>query len=147
MKGLPVFAAIIEAATGVGLILVPSLVGQLLLGIELTGVIVRVAGIALIVLAIACRPGPPMLGMLIYNAAVALYLACVGITGDSSGGLLWPVVIGCPVSMTISRVVLILFPVFRATLTSLKTSQSLRPDCFWLLVIRRETLPRSCAAR
>jgi len=101
MKGLPVFAAIIEAATGVGLILVPSLVGQLLLGIELTGVIVRLAGIALIALAIACRPGPPMLGMLIYNAAVALYLACVGITGDSNGGLLWPLIIGCPVSMTI----------------------------------------------
>ncbi|MGF6202545.1 hypothetical protein [Pseudomonas laurylsulfatiphila] len=93
MRGLLVFAAIIEAATGVALILAPSLVGQLLLGIELTGVIVRVAGIALIALALACWPGPPMLGMLIYNAAVALYLACVGFSGESSGVLLWPVVI------------------------------------------------------
>jgi hypothetical protein len=93
MRGLLVFAAIIEAATGVALILVPSLVGQLLLGIELTGVIVRVAGIALIALAVACWPGPAMLGMLIYNAAVALYLAYVGFSGESSGVLLWPVVI------------------------------------------------------
>ncbi len=93
MKGLLVFAAIIEAATGVALILVPSLVGQLLLGIELTGVIVPVAGIALIALAIACWPGPAMLGMLIYNAAVTLYLAYVGISGESSGVLLWPVVL------------------------------------------------------
>jgi len=87
MKGLLVFAAIIEAATGVALILVPSLVGQLLLGI------VRVAGIALIALAVACWPGPAMFGMLIYNAAVALYLAYVGISGESSGVLLWPVVV------------------------------------------------------
>ena len=93
MRGLLVFVAIIEAVTGVALILVPSLVGQLLLGIELTGVIVRVAGIALIALAVACWPGPAMLGMLIYNAAVALYLAYVGFLGESSGVLLWPVVI------------------------------------------------------
>jgi hypothetical protein len=90
---LLVFAAIIEAATGVALILVPSLVGQLLPGNELTGVIVRVAGIALIALAIACWPGPAMFGMLIHNAAVALYLAYVGISGKSSGVLLWPVVV------------------------------------------------------
>jgi len=77
----------------VGLLFVPSLVGHLLLGIELTGVIVRVAGIALIALAVACWPGPPMLGMLIYNAAVALYLTYVGFCGDARGGLLWPVVI------------------------------------------------------
>ncbi|CAN7445296.1 hypothetical protein LJR277_002842 [Pseudomonas sp. LjRoot277] len=92
-KGLLVFAAIIEAATGVALILVPSLVGQLLLGIELTGVIVRVAGIALIALAVACWPGSPLFGMLIYNAAVTVYLTYVGISGNSSGVLLWPVVI------------------------------------------------------
>jgi hypothetical protein len=93
MKELLLFAAIIEAATGVALILVPSLLGQLLLGIELTGVIVRVAGIALIALAVACWPGPAMFGMLIYNAAVALYLAYVGVSGESSGVLLWPVVV------------------------------------------------------
>ena len=93
MKGLLVFAAIIEAATGVALILAPSLIGQLLLGIELTGVIVRVAGIALIALGVACWPGSPLFGMLIYNAAVTVYLTYVGISGNSSGVLLWPVVV------------------------------------------------------
>ena len=89
------FAAACEAATGVALLLVPSLVGQLLLGEELTGVAVpvaRVLGIALIALGIACWPGPPPLGMLIYSAAVALYLAYLGFVGDFSGKLLWPAV-------------------------------------------------------
>jgi hypothetical protein len=60
------------------LLIVPWLVGRLLLGEELSGVaipVARVAGIALIALAIACWPGPPLLGMLAYNASVTLYLA------------------------------------------------------------------------
>ncbi|OOG14394.1 hypothetical protein [Pseudomonas sp. C9] len=93
MKGLLVFAAIIEAATGMSLILVPSLVGQLLFGFELTGVIVPLAGIALIALAVACWPGPAILGMLTYNAGTTLYLAYIGISGGSSGVVLWPVVV------------------------------------------------------
>lgn len=96
MKGVLVLAAITEAATGVALLLVPSLVGQLLLGTELTGIAVtvaRVTSIALIALAVACWPGPPLLGMLTYSAAVTLYLAYVGVSGDSSGALLWPAVI------------------------------------------------------
>jgi hypothetical protein len=96
MKRVLVFAAISEAATGVALLIVPSLVGQLLLGAELTGVAVtvaRVAGIALIALGIACWPGTPLLGMLIYGAAVTLYLAYVGLSGGSSGVLLWPAVV------------------------------------------------------
>ena len=78
MRKVLIFAAVAEAATGLALLLVPSLVGQLLLGEELTGIAVpvaRVAGIALIGLGIACWPGPPLLGMLIYSAVVALYLA------------------------------------------------------------------------
>ncbi len=60
-----------EAATGLALLIVPSLVGQLLLGEDLTGVAVpvaRVAGIALVGLGIACWPGPPLVGMLTYSA-------------------------------------------------------------------------------
>ena len=56
MKGALAFAAISEAATGVALLIAPSLVGQLLLGEQITGVAVpvaRVAGIALIALGIA----------------------------------------------------------------------------------------------
>ena len=88
-------AAVAEAATGVALLIAPSLVGRLLLGEELTGVaipVARVAGIALIALCIACWPGPPRVGMLTYSAAVTLYLAYVGFTGGG-GMLLWPAVV------------------------------------------------------
>ena len=73
-----------EAATGVALLMVPSLVGQLLFGEELTGVaipVARVTGIALIALGVACWPGTPLVGMLTYSAAVTLYLAYVGFAG------------------------------------------------------------------
>jgi hypothetical protein len=96
MKKALIFAAIGEGATGVALLIVPSLVGQLLLGEELTGIaipIARVAGIALTALAIACWPGPPLLGMLIYSTLVTLYLAYVGSADGLTGVLLWPAVI------------------------------------------------------
>jgi hypothetical protein len=79
----------------VALLIAPSLVGQLLLGEDLTGVtipVARVAGIALIALAIACWPGPPLAGMLTYNAAVTVYLAYLGFAGGLTGIFLWPVV-------------------------------------------------------
>jgi hypothetical protein len=90
-----VFAAVAEILTGLALLLAPSLVGWLLLGQELAGVAVvaaRVAGIALVALGVACWPGPPLLGMLIYQAGVALYLALVGLSGGLTGPMLWPVV-------------------------------------------------------
>jgi len=96
MKGVLVFAAVSEAATGAALLIVPSLVGQLLLGAELTGIVVpvaRVAGIALIALGIACWPGTPLVGMLTYSASVTLYLAYLGFAGGMNGVLLWPAVI------------------------------------------------------
>jgi len=96
MKGVLVFAAVSEAATGAALLIVPSLVGQLLLGAELTGIAVpvaRVAGIALIALGIACWPGTPLVGILTYSAAVTLYLAYLGFAGGLSGILLWPAVV------------------------------------------------------
>jgi hypothetical protein len=95
MTKVLVLAAIGEIATGAALFVVPSLVGWLLLGEELTGVAVpvaRVAGIALIALGIACWPGPALVGMLTYGAAVTLYLAYVGFAGGLTGILLWPAV-------------------------------------------------------
>jgi hypothetical protein len=89
-------AAVGEAATGMALLIVPSLVGRLLLGEELTGVaipVARVAGIALIGLSIACWPGPPLAGMLTYSAVVTLYLAYIGFAGGFTGILLWPAVV------------------------------------------------------
>jgi hypothetical protein len=89
-------AAIAEAATGVALLVVPSLVGRLLLGTELIGVsipVARVLGIALIALAMACWPGLTALcGMLTYSALTTAFLAYVGIRGNWVGPLLWPAV-------------------------------------------------------
>ena len=96
MKMILVLAAVSEAATGLALLMVPSLVGQLLFGAELTGIaltVARVTGIALIALGVACWPGTPLVGMLIYSAAVTLYLAYLGFTGGSTGLLLWPAVV------------------------------------------------------
>jgi hypothetical protein len=87
------FAAIFEVATGAALLLVPSLVGLLLFGVQLTGIaitVARVTGLALVGLGVACWSGTPLLGMLIYSATVMLYLAFVGIAGVFSGILLWP---------------------------------------------------------
>lgn len=89
-------AAVAETATGLALVLAPARVGHLLLGADLTGLaatVARVAGIALIGLGIACWPGPPRVGMLVYSVSVALCLAYIGIAGASAGVLLWPAVI------------------------------------------------------
>jgi hypothetical protein len=95
MKKALIFAAVAEATTGLALLVVPSLVAQLLLGQEFAGVtipVARVAGIALVGLGIACWPGPPLFGILIYSVAVTLYLAYVGFAGGFVGVLLWPAV-------------------------------------------------------
>lgn len=86
--------AVAEAATGLALLIAPSLVGQLLLGEAPSGIaipVARVAGIALIALGVACWPGPPLVGMLIYSAAITAYLAWLGF-GGWTGVLLWPAV-------------------------------------------------------
>src|SRR5208337_5374634 len=96
MKWELIFAAVAEAVTGLALLIAPALVGQLLLGEPLTGVaipVARVAGIALIGLGIACWPGPPLIGILTYSAAVTLYLAYLGLAGGFGGVLLWPAVL------------------------------------------------------
>jgi hypothetical protein len=96
MKNVLGFAAVAEAATGLALLLIPSLVSLLLLGTELTGVSIPIAcvtGIALVGLGVACWPNCTALcGMLTYSALVTLYLAYVGIRGEWVGPLLWPAV-------------------------------------------------------
>jgi hypothetical protein len=96
MKHLLTVAAVAEAATGLALLIVPSLVGQLLLGLELSGAafpLARVLGIALIALGVACWPGcTPLCGMLTYSAAVTLFLGYGGFVGRFTGVLLWPAV-------------------------------------------------------
>jgi hypothetical protein len=96
MRRVLVLAAVGEAATGVALLLVPSLVGQLLFGAELTGIamaVARVAGIALVALGVACfsagEAGQGLSGMLTYSLLVTLYLVYLGIGGEWVGSLLW----------------------------------------------------------
>ena len=95
MKKLLIFTGVAEAATGLALMVVPSLVGRLLLGTELAGVsvvVARVAGIALLALGVGCWPGTPLCGMLTYNALGTVYFAYLAINGQWAGPLLWPVV-------------------------------------------------------
>jgi len=96
MKKLLTVAAVAEVATGMALLIVPSLVGRLLFGAEFTGVAnpaARVTGIALLALGVGCWPGSTALcGMLTYSALVTLYFLFLAIRGEWVGPLLWPVV-------------------------------------------------------
>ena len=97
MKQLLGLTAIIEAATGLALIIAPSLVGRLLFGEELAGIVIpvaRVLGIALLALGVGCLPGSTALcGMLTYSTLATLYLLYLAVRGDWVGPLLWPVVV------------------------------------------------------
>jgi hypothetical protein len=95
-KALLVLAAFGEAATGATLLIVPSIVGRLLCGVDLTGSSVslaRLAGIALISLGISLWPGPALAGMTIYSVCATVYLILLGIGGQWTGILLWPAVL------------------------------------------------------
>jgi hypothetical protein len=96
MNRLLSFAAVAEALTGVALMAVPSIVGRLLLGTDLSGVAVpvaRVAGMALVGLGVACYPGEAasrrLSGMLAYSLLATLYLVYLGLDGEWVGSLLW----------------------------------------------------------
>jgi hypothetical protein len=97
MKRLLAFTAIIEAATGLALMIVPLLVGWLLFGAEFTGVAnpaARVTGIALLALGVACWPGSTaFFGMLTYSSLVTIGLLYLGLSGKWNGPLLWPVAV------------------------------------------------------
>jgi hypothetical protein len=97
MKKVLTVAAVAEAVTGLALLIVPSLVGQLLLGAELTGAaipVARVLGIALIALGVCCWPASTALcGMLTYGVLTTPYLFYLAIRGEWVGPLLWPAVV------------------------------------------------------
>ena len=97
MRTLLALGAVLEATTGLALLVRPPLLVRLLLGVEITatGVVMsRFAGIALIALGLACWPSNlprrALCGMLTYNSLAALYLIYLGLGGDRSGILLWP---------------------------------------------------------
>jgi len=93
--------AIIEAATGLALMIDPSAVTQWLLGAQVSGAAValgRVGGFGLLSLGLACWFGrngaggsaPAFRAMLTYNVLVTLYLLYLGVRGEWVGRLLWP---------------------------------------------------------
>jgi hypothetical protein len=96
MKKVLTIAAVAEAAMGVALIVIPSLVVRLLLASQLAGVadpLARVAGIALLALGVACLPSYTALcGILTYSLLATAYLFYLAIRGEWVGPLLWPVV-------------------------------------------------------
>ena len=101
MRILLTVAALAEAATGLALLVYPTIVIRLLFGAEIAGagdVVGRVAGISLIALGVACWPGGAMTqgfyGMLIYNLLVTLCFVYVGLSSPWVGVLLWPAAVG-----------------------------------------------------
>ena len=106
MNRLLKLTAIIEAATGLGLIVVPAMVVRLLLGGEISGASIplgRVAGVALLALGVACwfasyevqnRAARGVASaMMLYNVGVILILAAAGLQSRPVGIALWPAVI------------------------------------------------------
>ena len=101
MKRLLVVSAVVEAGTGLGVLIAPSLLAQTLLGGPLEGPVVltvaRIGGAGLHALGIACwlsrNDGRPLvMAMLFYNVAAVAILAyaAVGLALSSIG--LWPVI-------------------------------------------------------
>ena len=107
MRLLLKVTALLEAATGLGLVAMPSVVVQLLLGTPLDSsaatMLGRVAGVALLALAVACwlarddTYSPAARGlvaaMFLYNVAVAALLVFAGVGLGLRGIALWPAVI------------------------------------------------------
>ena len=107
MSRLLKLTAIIEVATGLGLMAVPSVVVRLLLGSPLdtsaAAMLGRVAGAALLALGVACWLARDdtqsraarglVVAMLIYNIAATALLAFAGIGLGLHGVALWPAVV------------------------------------------------------
>jgi len=107
MSRLLKLTAIIEAATGLGLMAVPSVVARLLLGSPLdTSAAVmlgRIAGAALLALGVACWLARDdtqsraarglVVAMLMYNLFATAVLAFAGIGLGLHGVALWPAVV------------------------------------------------------
>ena len=106
MRLLLTVTAVAEGATGLALLVAPSATTSLLLGVELNSaagyVIARVAGAALLALAIACwklRNGEGVASiaivaaMLFYNAATALILVYAVVGLGLQSALMWPVIL------------------------------------------------------
>jgi hypothetical protein len=103
MRRILGFSALVEAGTGIALLIAPAFVLPLLIGSTATEgwlPLGRCFGIALLALVMACwperEPGgalPAFRGLLSYNGLIALYLTFLGTTGQWKGLLLWPAIV------------------------------------------------------
>ena len=107
MKLLLIFTAIVEGGAGLALLVIPTVAISMLLGVPLdtpVGLAAgRIAGAALIALAIACwrvrngeRRGTALgviEAMLFYNFAAAMVLVYAGIRLKLSSAFLWPAIL------------------------------------------------------
>lgn len=101
MKPFLTTTALFEGATGLALAISPSMVATLLLGTSLTDIsailIARLAGAALITIAIACwlfssqpQSAPMVKAMLVYNVLSILLLGYALFIAKIAGPGLWP---------------------------------------------------------
>ena len=107
MKLLLSITAIVEAAAGLTLLLIPTVAASMLLGTPLDTpgglVTARIAGTALIALAVACwqarngERGSPSTGVveaiLFYNFAATMVLVYAGTRLELRSRLLWPAIV------------------------------------------------------
>ena len=101
MRMLSKLCAVLEATTGLALLVAPAIIVWLLFNAEISGATVamaRVTGIGLFSLGLAFWPckettRTAACAILSYNLLVALYLSYVGIRGEWVGFLLWPAVV------------------------------------------------------
>ncbi len=104
IKSLLIVTALIEAATGIALLVAPSVIVELLLGAGLSSpqslVLGRIAGAALISISVACWQARKserndtqiglLAGLLVYNIAVPALLIYAAIAPGLHGIALWP---------------------------------------------------------
>ncbi|MGB0133765.1 hypothetical protein [Dokdonella sp.] len=106
IKALLAAIAVVEFATGAGLVFVPSVIVEILLGHSLESevalVVARIAGLALIAMGLVCwfektttRGGSPdslLTGLLVYNIGVPVLLVHGYLAHGIEGVASWPAV-------------------------------------------------------
>jgi hypothetical protein len=101
LKRLLVITAVLEAGTGLGLLVVPAWIAQVLLGATLNApvavTVARVAGAALLALGVACWLARDdgralVIAMFFYNVIAVAVLVYAAIGFSLSGIGLWPAI-------------------------------------------------------